>query len=551
MGNRLPLLAVVITVCAGSLWAADETSSSDKLRILYSNRFTFDDRGVPLLTVEIMGGQKEISLSGRGGLTVNPDGDGGASIKASDRWVVRLENGKPAATREWTIVARHRPENEDVVNAAFARWKQLGYTPSVFEVGTVFGVEGEVIDSREALVAVSPMKPGRGAAKARAIARKHKIKTAVHTELVERPSGTVIARSGSIEIRNPSVLWFTPSSASGTVSVADVVIGNGGSQLETSRENRRYFGAVYVAVGTDGKLVVVNAIATDKLLAGLVPSETFPDAHLEALKAQAIAARTELLEKIGTRHFGDPFLLCSNQHCQVYSGAGKEHPRTTKAVNETRGQVLMSERGTLVDARYSANCGGHAEDKDHIWGGEADPHLRAHVDSSSKTKPNQSLARHYAGGVTEAGVTRFLRETGGAFCASTKYSKGRYRWNKTVSVSALTKRVAAKYPAVGTIRRLTAKKRGRSGRISVLEIQGSRGTAKARGDLHIRLLLGGLRSSLFTVRQQGDSFVFTGAGFGHGVGMCQVGAIGMAEKRNSFRDILYHYYAGSRLRRLY
>ena len=92
----------------------------------------------------------------------------------------------------------------------------------------------------------------------------------------------------------------------------------------------------------------------------------FPQAHHQALAAQAIAARTELLQKIGKRHLSDPYLLCSHQHCQVYSGAGREHPRTTHAVEQTKGQVLVRKNGELVDARYSASCGGHSENNDFI-----------------------------------------------------------------------------------------------------------------------------------------------------------------------------------------
>ncbi len=547
MLHRLPLAFLAIFVSIGSLWAADETSSSDKLRILYSNRFTFDARGVPLLTVEIMGGQDEISLSSSSGLVVRPDGDGGSSIQASSRWTIRLENAKPAIVREWTIVSRHRPDADAAISAELSRYKKLGYKPSIFEIGTIFGVEGEVIDSRQVLVGIAPTKSGAGSAKARSIARKYHIKTTVHRELIERPRGTVVASYGELEIRNSNILWFVPNQHKGTITVANVITDTGGSQLNSHRENRRYFGAVYTAIGIDGKLVAVNAITADKLLAGLVPSETFPDAPVEALKAQAVAARTELLQKIGTRHFGDPFLLCSNQHCQVYSGAGKEHPRTTKAVNRTRGQVLMSTDGTLVDARYSASCGGHSEDNDHIWGGEANPTLRASVDANA----NHEFYKRYRDGITEVNLPRFLGETSGAYCASTRYSNGRFRWTRSMSVADLSDRIASHYPAVGTIRRIVAKKRGRSGRISVLELYGSRANATAHGDLHIRRLLGGLKSTLFTVEKQGDSFLFTGAGFGHGVGMCQVGAIGMAEQKHSFGDILSHYYPGSRLRRLY
>src|SRR6185295_11283512 len=198
---------------------------------------------------------------------------------------------------------------------------------------------------------------------------------------------------------NPSVLWFQPRRASETVTVADVPTETGGSQLETGSEDRRYWGAVYVTLDRDGALVVANAVGEDRLLAGLVPAEMYADAPAAALEAQAIAARTELLQKIGRRNLTDPFLLCSSQQCQVYAGAGKEDARTTRAVEATRGIVLLRDGGGLVDVRYSASCGGRGEDNDAIWGGEPDPSLRGRVDS--------------AGG--PGGMTRITDDNIGAF----------------------------------------------------------------------------------------------------------------------------------------
>src|SRR5690606_22590564 len=100
-----------------------------------------------------------------------------------------------------------------------------------------------------------------------------------------------------------------------------------------------------------------------KLLAGLVPAEIFPSAPATALAVQAIAARTDLVHKLGTRHLADPFLLCGSQHCQVYAGAGREDRRTDAAVAATRGKILVRPGGGLVDVRYSADCGGHGEHK--------------------------------------------------------------------------------------------------------------------------------------------------------------------------------------------
>jgi SpoIID/LytB domain protein len=425
--------------------------------------------------------------------------------------------------------------------AALARWKSRGFEPRTFELGTVFGVDGEVIDTREVRVAVDPVAAGKGSARAADIARRFGVATSVQQELVRRPAGTIVARSGATTIRNPSVLWFQPRKPGETIAVADVPTGTGGSQLETGSEDRRYWGAVYATLDHDGALVVANAVGEDKLLAGLVPAEMYPDAPAAALEAQAIAARTELLQKIGRRNLTDPFLLCSSQQCQVYAGAGKEDPRTTRAIEATRGIVLVRDGGGLVDVRYSASCGGHGEDNDAIWGGEADPSLRGRPDGG-----NGAMSR-----ITDDNIGAFLDGDRDAWCNQPRLGKGKFRWTERVSAAELTARVATEHPEIGRVQRLVARQRGSSGRIGVLAIEGDKGKVEIAGDLHIRRLLGGLKSTLFEVARQGDAFVFRGAGFGHGVGMCQMGAIGMATAGRSHTQILAHYYRGSHLHRLY
>jgi len=545
------LVGALVAVCFTAL--GDETSTGDKLRILYSNRFTFTSDGLPLVTIEIASGQSEVQLSSEHGLLVLPDGEGGPEIDAGRRWVVTVEKPAPAEILEWTVVERFGPEDETGIANAMGRWKRLGYDPHQFEVGTIFGVEGEVIDSREVLVGIAPVAAPNGGRRARALGRKHHIDTSVHPEMVRRPSGTIVARGGDTVVRNPSVIWFRPSRDGDTIEVPNIEAGRGGSQLDTKRETRRYFGSVYVTVGKNGTLTAVNAVPEDQLLAGLVPSEIFPSAPDSALRAQAVAARTELLQKIGTRHLTDPFLLCASQHCQVYSGAGHEHPRTTRAVKATRGEVLFRDGGGIVDARYSAACGGHSEHNENIWADRADPSLRGQLDAPANSK----AAAKFANGVNEDNLDEFLRLPGSAtYCGSTRFAKGRYRWTKTVPAAELDRLVAEHYPHVGSVRALEPLERGLSGRIKRIRIRGTKGTVVATGDLHIRRLLGGLRSTLFKVEMVGPAktptaFEFRGAGFGHGVGMCQTGAIGMASAGHSYGEILHHYYPGSHVQRLY
>ena len=537
---RAGIVALAMLVAVGA--RADDTSSSDKLRILYSTRFTFTDTGVPLVTVEIVSGKKDVKLRAKGGVVVRPDGSGGSAIEADggDSWTVTVENPKPAAIQEWTVVETLGPDDATGITTALTRWKDRGFDPRSFEIGTVFGTGGEVIDTREVRIAIDPVTQGKGAARAAEHAKRYGVKTLVHEELVRRPTGTIVAKSGATTIRNTSVLWFQPKKTTETLTVADVPTGTGGSQLATGVEDRRYWGSVYVTLDHDGSLLAANAVSEDKLLAGLVPAEMYPDAPPAALEAQAIAARTELLQKIGRRNLTDPFLLCSTQQCQVYGGAGKEDARTTKAIEKTRGMVLLRDGGGLVDIRYSATCGGHSEDNEAIWGGDPDPSLRGRRDD-----PKGGMSK-----VTS--IDAFLAEDPKSFwCGRVEKSRNRFRWTEKIDANDLTARVSTEYPEVGRIKTLTPKQRGVSGRIQILTIAGDKASVDVAGDLKIRRLLGGLKSTLFDVKRDGNTFVFNGAGFGHGVGMCQLGAIGMAEAGKAHAQILEHYYRGTHLHKLY
>jgi SpoIID/LytB domain protein len=142
-------------------------------------------------------------------------------------------------------------------------------------------------------------------------------------------------------------------------------------------------------------------------------------------------------------------------------------------------------------------------------------------------------------------------EKSDAHCAKGKLGKGRFRWVEKLTASDLTTRLSADYPEIGRVKQLIPKQRGSSGRIGALTIKGDKGSIDVVGDLKIRRTLGGLKSTLFKVDKEGDTFVIHGAGFGHGVGMCQMGAIGMANAGKSYKQILGHYYRGTHLHKLY
>jgi stage II sporulation protein D len=525
--------------------AADEFSGADKLRAIYSAEFRFTKDGLPVVPVAIGEDLSTVTITARaGGLRLLPEGDGGSEIRADDAWQVRATATSPAKLRYWSVVWRGPVAKAQEADAQTAQWKGRGENARRFEQGTLFGVGGEVLDRRQVIVGVGPHSAPEDAERAleRLAGKTALVHPGVFTELTDRPHGYLEAvgvKSG-IKVRNEGVLWFVPTGD------APLVVEAGGERgKERFKVAGSYAGRLYVTIDRRGSMAVVNAVPENKLLAGLIPAEIFPSAPEEALKAQAVAARGELLSKIGTRHIGDPYRLCAQTHCQVYSGAGHETPRTTAAVEATRGEVLFEASEDLADPVYSASCGGHTENNENAWP-EMPPlaSLRGHRDApKDKGDP-------FAGGVTDANVAAFITRPPAAYCGRAKLGAGdRFRWTVTRSKDELEK-LLGKY-RLGPVQAIEVLERGVSGRARSVRVIGGTRSEVIRGELRIRQAFGNLRSSLFVVEVRDGSAVFRGAGFGHGVGMCQTGAIGMAETGKNYKEILRHYYPGTTVRKLW
>jgi SpoIID/LytB domain protein len=312
-------------------------------------------------------------------------------------------------------------------------------------------------------------------------------------------------------------------------------------------EDRAFRGAVLLTADRLGKIAVINQVDLEDLLKGLVPSEIFAKAHVEALKAQAVTARGEVLAKIGLKHLADPYVLCTEQHCAVYKGVSGEAPTTNAAVEATRGEASFDASDRLVDSVYSAVCGGHTENNDVVWGGVPNPSLRGRPDvmpgKPAPAAPGESLARFLAADVQHAcKVSSFTQQT-------------KYRWEKRLSAKDVDEKLAAF--GVGRVMAMNVTERGVSGRARLLQISGEEGATTLRGELTIRRTFGMLNSAMFELRVEKDprgkpvTWVFSGGGWGHGVGMCQTGAIGRAEAGQTYKQILDHYFNGAQVARIY
>jgi SpoIID/LytB domain protein len=226
-------------------------------------------------------------------------------------------------------------------------------------------------------------------------------------------------------------------------------------------------------------------------------------------------------------------------------------------VQATRGEVLERVVGAdgapagLVDAAYSISCGGHSEDNDVAWGGAPDPALRGALDVDPAAAA--LLARFARLG--EAELRAWLKspdEAARPFCARPRGAQPSYRWSAKIDLAAAGARAG-----VGVLKDVQPMQRGASGRVVRMKLVGETGTKEVRGELEVRRALGGLKSALFVLDAVRDpsgrleSLAAAGGGHGHGVGMCQLGAVGMAEAGAGYAEILKHYFRASRLRHLY
>lgn len=263
-----------------------------------------------------------------------------------------------------------------------------------------------------------------------------------------------------------------------------------------------------------GSMVVNNLVACEDYLRGVLPEEMPPDWPEDALKAQAVAARTYALKHRG-RHEKDGYDLCDTTHCQVYEGLDSATARTDKAVSDTYGEVLTYQ-DKLIEAYFHTDSGGMTERCSDVWGTEV-PYLQAAKELQINTQP----------------------------------------WTVNYSIKDFSDKLAAASRNVGTVKQVTLSKlsvgkgasdRSASGRVKGLVVKGDKGTKTITGN-EMRSILK-LRSTLFDVNISKNQVMIAGYGWGHGLGLSQWGAKAYADKW-SYDKILYHYYKDTKLKKLY
>lgn len=341
------------------------------------------------------------------------------------------------------------------------------------------------------------------------------------------------ARRGNVwrlERERPGVrIRAVPQAGGATPWLRALVVRAGGGLL--SLGGKRYRGD-FLVLPVDSSLMVVNRLPVEEYLRGVVPLEIgkLPRGDSAAVQAQAVAARSYAYVRLANST-PRAFDLRASTADQVYGGASAENDVANAAVDATRG-LVVTYQGRVVDAPFFSTCGGATADAAELWPGPGAPYLRRVSDQIGDSP------RYYCDAAP------------------------RFRWTRTLKATQLNaalaqylKQYASPNSGPGMLRGITVQNRGPSGRVAAIEVATDRGVFPVRGD-DIRSVLrppGGelLSSTYFSVAPEYDrngvisSVTLRGQGYGHGVGMCQWGAIGRARAGQSFRTILGAYYPGT------
>lgn len=308
-----------------------------------------------------------------------------------------------------------------------------------------------------------------------------------------------------IEVNSGSILLNQNESETNWLTVIPL---NGIMNLN----GKPFRGKAEIAVDTDGRLVVINELSLEDYLKGVINREISSSWEIDAVMAQAIVARTYALYKKRdrTNRFYDlePSVLD-----QVYGGADTEDARVRYAVDNTAGMVLTY-KNELIKPYYFSTCGGYTEDGENVWG---------------ESKPYLKMVR----------------------CKYCKSSPA-FTWRKSIPLSKLESALRSAGYNLNGIHSIKVISRYESGRVKKIRISGeSRDTTLTGVDFRRIIGYDVIKSTMFDVFIEGSSAVFKGKGSGHGVGLCQWGAKGMAEDGYNYKEILEHYFPGTEIRRWY
>lgn len=481
---------------------------------------------------------------------VNKNGATIRTGKGNVRSCLQIKSSRPANIIYQIRLAKVRQKRDAGRLIQDFSEKQIRATTR--QVGELITFKNHAVDNREYWIVSGEFETHEQAEKAQTLLADTEDNTIIE-KITVKPYGKIRFEDEDLG----EVVRIVPESPEDArITIYNVMVG---IEFHWQRlEAQDYRGIVEVSFSNDGQLSVINEVDIEHYLISVNSSEMTPDCPMDLLKAQTVAARSTILATMGKHHYSQNFHLCADDHCQCYRGTTYEKAASIQAIQDTLGEVLLFE-DEICDARYAKICGGVMESYENVWEEKKIPYLSAGVDGEIEIDTPLD---------TEEKARAFIDSEPKVYCNTElhelpkmlDYANRLFRWRVTYRRQELADIIRAKTnDDIGQLIDIIPLARGISGRIKYIEIVGSKKTLKIKRELAIRRILSRshLYSSCFYVEKTSsnngkvDYFTFVGAGWGHGVGLCQVGATIMAKNGFSYRDILNHYYKGACILKLY
>ena len=523
-----------------------------------------------------------------------PQNGGGAAAQTADSTMMV----SPGALDMAGLVITPRKEDFDRLTAeeAIGILREVSLSDNEFS-----GVAEKIRNAARKQSAISAICPKRHEPNVKVgIVSGEKIEFSLNGEYSAK--GETITGKKTVAFCEGGILWngnqyrelcFSPKTDKASFSLFDVTIGV--NFHWERKETQTFLGELRLVVEAD-KICAINTLPVERYLESVISSEMSATSSLELLKAHAVISRSWLLAQMKKRkevaESGNSFFsfmkkddtlirwydredhtifdVCADDHCQRYQGITKETSHhVAEAIKSTKGQILVYD-DDICDARFSKCCGGVSEEFQYCWEDTPKPYLIAVRD----TEAGMADGSNAPDLSDEAAAEKWIRSAPDSFCNTQdrkilsqvlndydRETADFYRWHVTLPQEKIKQLIADKLKMdLGDILDLIPVERGKSGRISRLKIVGSQRSFTIGKELEIRRTLSDthLYSSAFVVDKAGDngngaplSFELTGAGWGHGVGLCQIGAAMMGERGFDYSQILLHYYRNAEIKRIY
>jgi len=481
------------------------------------------------------------------------------NIKSNLVWRVKIKESRPG--KETYHIVLYETFDEKRIQEKFEQAKQIDESVEISQLGGDIYLDDRKINTNTKYILKVGNFPTQMAAKKEVKKFQPEFSPHIEKETIKKGSGQLEIFDSeyekSAEVEN--AVRIVPEDVETEIKIFNVRSYDEILQKELHQDHF-YNGTIEFRFDNRGTLMAISELPLESYLKRVVYSEIGTDLPIEFTKSLAIVCRSEVLARVGHKHWGEPYDWCNWGHCLRYYGDDFSDKNIEKAVQQTRGQVIITEN-KICDTYFNLICGGHTEDASGVWEIDEAPFFKGKYDWKEHHKEFSDLRK-------EKNVRKWIHARPDAWCnlrgrkvpdSLEKYKKY-FRWEVNYTRKELEDIIRKKTGEdIGILFQIVPILRGSSGRLKEIELIGSLKNYRIRGELNIREALAHdyLESSCFIVEMEMDDagtpimFTFVGAGQGHGVGMCKTGGAIMAMEGYKSKEILDHYFEGNKIESIY